>query len=166
MPEARKATAFRSGEIARRTGVSVDTLRHYERRGLLPPTARLSNGYRVYPTAALERVLLIQRALAVGFTLRELQQLLRARDGGHPPCAEVRALAARKLGEVDMQLENLAAFREALAGILREWDLRLRRTKRGQAARLLESLPDASIRSSPLRAIAFEHRGSGRKEGK
>jgi DNA-binding transcriptional MerR regulator len=164
--EARKATAFRSGEIARRAGVSVDTLRHYERRGLLPPPARLANGYRLYPAAALERVLLIQRALAVGFTIGELAKLLRERDAGHAPCAEVRALAERKLGEVYEQLENLAAFRSALDGILRDWDLRLRGARKGQPARLLESLPAAPVRPSPLRAVAFEHRGPKRKDRK
>jgi MerR family transcriptional regulator, Zn(II)-responsive regulator of zntA len=146
--------------------VSADTLRHYERRGLLPPPARLANRYRVYPAATLERVLLIQRALAVGFTLDELSRLLRARDAGHAPCAEVRTLAERKLREVDGQLENLASFRSALEGILRDWDLRLRDVRKGQPARLLESLPAAPVRPSPLRAVAFEHRGSKRKDRK
>jgi DNA-binding transcriptional MerR regulator len=165
--EARKAaTGFRSGEIARRAAVSVDTLRHYERSGLLPRPARLANGYRVYPAAALERVLLIQRALAVGFTIGELAKLLRERDAGHAPCAEVRALAERKLREVDVQLETLASFRASLDGILREWDVRIRQTK-GAPARLLESLPSSiAPRFSPLRADAFEHRGRKRKERK
>ena len=149
---------FRSGEIARRAGVSVDTLRHYERRGLLEPPKRRANGYRVYPAAALERVLLVQRALAVGFTLEELTRLLAARDAGHPPCLEVRDLAKRKLEEVDRRLADLAAFRASLQEILRAWDVRLRK-KTGAPARLLESLPPSiSARSSPLRAIAFEHR--------
>ena len=75
---------LRSGEVARRAGVSADTLRHYEQRGLLGKPRRLANGYRAYPPEALDRVLLIQRALAVGFTLDELAELLRARDGGRP----------------------------------------------------------------------------------
>ena len=100
----RVPNGHRSGEIARNAGVSVDTLRHYERRGLLPKPRRLDNGYRIYPPEALERVLLIQRALSVGFTLDELEKLLRARDRGHPPCLEVRSIAARRLREVEQQL--------------------------------------------------------------
>ena len=145
--------------------MSVDTLRHYERRGLLARPARLANGYRVYPAEAIERVLLIQRALAFGFTLGELERLLRARDAGHPPCADVRALAVRKLREVDDQLERLAEFRGTLDGILRDWDLRLRGKRPGAPARLLESLPLAAVRSLSLRAAAFDHRGPRRKDG-
>ena len=63
MAETRAFPGFRSGEVARRTGVSADTLRHYERRGLLAKPRRRANGYRVYPPAAVDRVLLIQRAL-------------------------------------------------------------------------------------------------------
>jgi len=118
--ETRAAAGFRSGEIARRAGVSADTLAHYERKCLLARPRRLPNGYRVYPPEALERVLLIQRALAVGFSLAELARLLRARDRGHPPCREVRDLARQKLSDVGQQLEDLARFREALQGIVSE----------------------------------------------
>jgi DNA-binding transcriptional MerR regulator len=123
--ETRLSPGLRSGEIARRAGVSADTLRHYERRGLLGKPQRRANGYRAYPPEALDRVLLIQRALAVGFTLDELSGLLRARDQGRPPCRDVRALAESKLREVDRQLEDLAEFRKDLRGILRDWDVRL-----------------------------------------
>lgn len=160
------ATAgHRSGEIARRAGVSTDTLRHYERKGLLAKPRRLGNGYRVYPTEALDRVLLIQRALAVGFTLDELTRLFRARDRGQPPCREVRAIARRKLADLERQLEDLTRFREDLERLLEEWDARLAKT--GAApARLLESLAAGpQIRSFTLRAVAFDRRGK-RKEQK
>jgi len=91
---------LRSGELAAAAGVSVDTLRHYERRGLIEPARRLANGYRSYPRAAVSRVRLIQSALSMGFGLDELARILRARDGGRSPCQEVRALAAGKLEEV------------------------------------------------------------------
>lgn len=104
------AEAIRSGELARAAGVSSDTLRHYERRGLLPRPRRLGNGYRAYPPEALDRVVLIQRALSVGFTLDELARFLRARARGAPPCREVRALAAEKLREIDRRLEELPAL--------------------------------------------------------
>ena len=92
---------YSSGELARLTGVSSDTLRHYERKGVLPLARRLNNGYRKYPADSIDRVRLIRRALAVGFTLDELAQFLRARDRGLAPCREVRALATEKLTEVE-----------------------------------------------------------------
>ena len=158
---------YRSGELAAKAGVSADTLRHYERRGLIAAVERLPNGYRSYPPEALDRVLLIQRALSVGFSLDELARLLRARDRGHPPCREVRALAARKLEDVDRQLESLASFRAMLERTLRDWDARLERRRGEEPARLLESLVTGrekeSPRLSPLRGIRFDRRAR-RKE--
>src|ERR1700674_5649913 len=107
MGELRSAAGMRSGELAKRAGVSADTLAHYERKGLLPAPKRLPNGYRAYAAEALSRVILIQRALSVGFTLAELSRILRSRDRGQPPCREVRTLAGRKLAEVEAQLANL-----------------------------------------------------------
>lgn len=159
-------TGHRSGEIARSAGVSSDTLRHYERKGLLAKPRRLENGYRMYPPEALDGVRLIQRALVVGFTLDELARLLRARDRGHPPCREVRAIADQKLREVEQQLEDLAQFRDALDRMLREWDARLAKTDGRAPARLLESLASKpQIHESPLRRLAFDRRGK-RKERK
>lgn len=153
---------LRSGQLAGKAGVSVDTLRHYERRGLLPAARRLANGYRSYPPEALERVLLIQRALSVGFSLDELARLLRARDRGHHPCREVRALAASKLEQVEERLETLARFRAALQATLRDWDARLRKRRDGEPARLLEALVTGAGNqtplSSPLTGARFERR--------
>lgn len=120
----------------------------------------------MYPPEALDRVRLIQGALAVGFTLDELARLLRARDLGRPPCREVRAMAEQKLRDVDRQLEDLARFREALDRTLRDWDVRLAGTNGRTAARLLESLASKpKIAASPLRTLAFDRRGK-RKEPK
>jgi hypothetical protein len=80
--------------LAEATSVSTDTLRHYERLGLLPGTERTRAGYRRYPPAMVERVRLIQRALAVGFSLKDLGSALGQRDHGAPPCRRVRALWA------------------------------------------------------------------------
>jgi DNA-binding transcriptional MerR regulator len=87
---------MQSGELARLAGISADTLRHYERLGLLPASARTS-GYRNYPESALERVFLIRSALSVGFSLSELQTILKMRDAGKVPCHRVRAMAQSKL---------------------------------------------------------------------
>ena len=68
----RTDATFHSGELAKATGVSADTIRHYERIGVLPKAARTTSGYRVYSASAVNRVLTVQRALRIGFTLSEL----------------------------------------------------------------------------------------------
>lgn len=132
--------SYRSGELAKLTGVSTDTLRHYERKGVLPPPARAANGYRVYPAEALPRVRLIRRALAIGFTLEELDPILSMRDRGRAPCRNVRALAAAKLEALEEQIRDLALLRDELEEALRAWDVRLAATPEGTPAGLLEGL--------------------------
>ena len=132
-------TSLRSGELARLAGVSTDTLRHYERKGVLAAPRRSRNGYREYGTEALDRVHMVRRALIVGFTLDELARILKQRDSGRAPCREVRALAARKLAEVEERLKELAAVRDELRRTITDWDARLSRTTGGDQARLLEA---------------------------
>ena len=129
-----------SGELAKAAGVSTDTLRHYERKGVLARPKRGRNGYRQYPADALDRVRLVRRALAVGFTLDELTSILRVRDGGGAPCHEVRALAAAKLAGIETQLSDLITLRDELRTTLEDWDGRLKRKPAGAPAHLLESL--------------------------
>ncbi len=131
---------LRSGELARLTGVSTDTLRHYERKGVLAAPRRAMNSYREYPKAALERVQLVRRALAVGFTLDELAIVLNVREHGGAPCKEVRELAAAKLADVETRLREMLALRATLRTLLKDWDARLSRTSTGQRAGLLETL--------------------------
>ena len=132
---------MRSGELARLAGVSADTLRHYERLGLLSPPSRTSGGYRNYPESALERVSLIRSALSVGFSLSELQTILKMRDAGQVPCHRVRAMAQSKLELLKQQIKGLVAMRGQLARILKDWDRRLAHTRKGMPARLLETVP-------------------------
>ena len=131
---------MRSGELARMAGVSTDTLRHYERLGLLARPQRTESGYRRYPPEALERVKMVRQALAVGFSLAELARFLRSRQKGGVPCKEVRALAALKLREMDRQLMDLKAMRDRVRSMLKDWDARLASTPKGLRAGLLESL--------------------------
>jgi MerR family copper efflux transcriptional regulator len=133
---------MRSGELARLSGVSPDTLRHYERLGILPKPPRTGGGYRDYPTEAVSRVRLVRSALSVGFSLPELATLLKMRSGGQFPCRETRRLAESKLIEVKRQIKELTGMRGQLEHILNDWDARLARTAKGQPARLLETLPD------------------------
>ena len=140
--------ALSSGELADLAGVSRDTLRHYERKGVLPRPLRGHNAYRQYSPEALQRVQLVRRALSVGFTLDELAKVLKVRDAGGAPCEEVRRLAAQKLLDVEDQLRELTVLREDLQKTLSDWDARLARRARGKQANLLESL---SIASKPAK---------------
>jgi DNA-binding transcriptional MerR regulator len=134
---------YRSGELARRTGVSTDTLRHYERMGLIARARRSANGYREYAPETLDRVRLIQSSLAIGFSLAELSRLLRIRDTGGAPCMEVRLLVERKSEELEARIRDLSALRRRLRGLMREWDHRLAATAPGMRAGLLQSLAGA-----------------------
>jgi len=133
---------MRSGELARLTGISTDTLRHYERLQLLSKPPRTSGSYRDYPPHSLDRVRLIRRALSIGFSLPELRALLTLRDAGRFPCHDAQKMAKSKLQEVKRQIKDLIAMRKQLEQVLKNWDLRLSRSGKGKPARLLESLPD------------------------
>ena len=131
---------LRAGELAGMVGVSTDTLRYYERRGLLPLPERRENGYRDYARSAVDRVLLIRRALALGLTVDELGRLLRVRDRGGAPCVNARALLAEKLAQLDARLVELQDLRRVLRATLADWDSRLSRTATGARAGLLEAI--------------------------
>ena len=155
---------YRSGELAELAGVSTDTLRHYERKGVLAHPLRKANDYRQYPATALQRVQLIRRALAVGFTLDELATVLSVRDRGGAPCMEVRALAAAKLAEVETRLREMTELRIELKAVLKDWDKRLERRAPGQRAHLLESLNAAKNGDSGGRRRVGEIHLSKRKK--
>jgi DNA-binding transcriptional MerR regulator len=132
---------MRSGELAQRAGVSPDTIRHYERLGLLKVPPRTSGGYRNYPPETLDRVRMVRRALGVGFSLQELAKILLIRDSSGIPCQGVLTAAATKRKQIDRQINELKAMRRQLDLILKDWSARLAATKKGQPARLLENLP-------------------------
>ena len=152
---------LRSSELARLAGVSTDTLRHYERKGLLARPRRSSNGYREYPASALDRVRLVQRAVAIGFTLDELSRILSVRDRGGAPCHEVRALAGTKLAEVESQLDELNALRDELQRLLRDWDALLKKSSPSHRAGLLETLAESAPqrrKRSSLKRISIKQK--------
>jgi DNA-binding transcriptional MerR regulator len=138
-----------AGELARLAGVSTDTLRHYERKGVLGRPRRGQNGYRLYPKDSLDRVRLVRRALAVGFTLDELARILNERDKGGSPCREVYRLATDKLKRVEEQLVALAAMRDDLSTTLADWEKRLSNAAPGSQSGLLEGLAAANKDHSP-----------------
>jgi MerR family copper efflux transcriptional regulator len=138
---------MRSGTLARQAHISVDTLRHYERLGLLVAPPRTQGGYREYPAQSLQRVTLIQRALALGFSLTELRDILEERDKGGAPCARVALLARTKLAQLDTELRELRGLRRDMARIIRDWNARIAKLPKGRPARLLETLPDGNART-------------------
>ena len=139
--------SLRSGQLARLTGVSTDTLRHYERKGLLK-SGRSANGYREDGPQMINRVLLIRNALAIGFGLDELAQILKIRDAGGAPCRKVRAMVAAKLDELESFLREMTKMRDEMQGLLRDWDERLESTAQDKPARLLESLSSVDLGGS------------------
>jgi DNA-binding transcriptional MerR regulator len=126
--------------IAAAAGVSPDTLRHYERLGLLAAPARTRSGYRRYPPATVERVRVVRRALMIGFSLKELAAVLRQREHGAPPCRRVRKLVGERLAELNARLAELTALRDQMQLLLSDWDVRLAATPDGVRARLLDML--------------------------
>jgi DNA-binding transcriptional MerR regulator len=145
---------LRSGALAKSAGVSPDTIRHYERIGVLPRASRTQSGYRVYPASALERVLVVQRALRIGFTLAELAEVLKARDAGGAPCRRVYQLAQDKLKCIEADLEALKRTRRYVKKVLCDWEQRLEGAGSEEKSHLLYSLTDA-VRKAGTTANQF-----------
>ena len=164
MERSSKRHFLRSSELAKLAGVSTDTLRHYERVGVLS-SRRSANGYREYSPDATERLRLVRSALAVGFTLTELASIFEVRSRGGAPCRQVRELAAEKLAHMDVQLRDITAVRNRLRALIKDWDLRLQKTTSGEPARLLETLAPANSihRSLPARRFSQKKEINGRK---
>ena len=110
------------GEVARLSGVGIEALRFYESRGLLDPAGRTGSGYRLYDTAALDRLSFIKRAQSAGFTLDEIARLIAEAKHGKRPCAEVRQIAAGRLEELDRRLAELKRYRRELKQTLDAWN--------------------------------------------
>lgn len=104
------------GELSRRTGCNIETIRFYEKAGLLPRPARSKGGHRMYGTGHVMRLGFVCRARALGFTLDEVRALLRLVDERDRPCAEARDLAAHHLGDVGAKIADLRRMEVALKG--------------------------------------------------
>jgi DNA-binding transcriptional MerR regulator len=136
------AKTLHSGELAKATGVSPDTIRHYEKVGVIPRASRSESGYRLYPENMVERVLVVQRALRIGFSLSELAEVLKTRDAGGAPCQRVFELAHQKLAGIRTEIVALKQTERYLERVLADWKSRVRRAGKGQKAHLLHSLTD------------------------
>ena len=108
------ATAMKIGEVAERGGVNLQTIRYYEREGLLPAPSRLASGYRVFREDPIRRVRFIKRAQELGFTLAEIRDLLTLRVDESRSSGEVRSLAEAKIADIDGKIRSLIAMKQAL----------------------------------------------------
>ena len=102
------------GRLAERGGVNLETIRYYEREGLMLPPPRKSSGHRAYSPSALRRLRFIKRAQELGFSLAEIRELLALRRDPDQPCADVIRQIEAKTGEVERKIAHLRAMRRAL----------------------------------------------------
>lgn len=116
-----RAKALRIGELSRRTGCSVETIRYYERIGLLPEVERQGT-YRQYDAASETALAFIRRARTLGFTLDEVRSLLRLANTGAAACSEARELAATQLRDVRKRIADLQSVERTLAAVVQRCD--------------------------------------------
>jgi len=102
------------GTLARKAGVGVETVRYYERRGLIPEPPRRDSGYREYTSEAISRVHFIRRAKELGFTLKEIHELLTLRVDPTTTCRDVRRRAETKIHDIEEKIRLLGSMRTAL----------------------------------------------------
>lgn len=128
-------TALAIGELAKKAGVKVPTIRFYEEIGLMPAPARTNSNRRVYGQEAVRRLKFIRHARELGFEMAAIRQLLDLTDHPHRPCHEVDAIASIHLGEIDSRISQLVALRSEIGSMLE-------RCKRGTIGecRVIESL--------------------------
>jgi DNA-binding transcriptional MerR regulator len=112
------AGALSVGQLASRAGVRVDTVRYYERTGLLPRPRRTSGDHRRYGPADVDRLLFIRGARRLGLRLAEIRALAEIRDTGTCPCAPAEALLREHVGEIDREISRLTALRAELTGMI------------------------------------------------
>lgn len=109
---------MRVAELARQVGVRPDTVRYYERAGLIAPPPRTSSGYRQYPSSAADRIRFIRDCQRLGLTLREISSLLAVRDTGECPCEPAGELLRRHIDEIDAEMARLARLRSDLVDMV------------------------------------------------
>lgn len=118
------------GRLAKLAGVKPDTIRFYERSGLLPKPLRTASGYRLYDEAALNQVRFIRKAQSLGFSLDEIRRIMSLRGQGKETCRCVIAMAEATLSETETKLKELRNFRDRLGTNLERW----KRKRRGPLA--------------------------------
>lgn len=109
------------GQLAKQVGVNVQTVRFYERRGLLPEPTRKESGYRIYGSDDLHRLRFIRHAKTLGFSLDEIATILRMRERGKCPCGEVTKISEGHLRDLKQQIDRLQRFHAELSRAVKTW---------------------------------------------
>ncbi len=113
------------GRVAKNAGVNIETIRYYERQGLIPKPPRMKSergsfGYRQYPAETVKRIQFIRRAKELGFSLKEIAELLSLRIGQGVTCGDVRKRAEAKITDIDTKIKTLQGMKKALANLAKE----------------------------------------------
>lgn len=115
-------STLKIGEVSKRSGIGIESLRFYEKSGLLDKPERTDSGYRMYDAGVIERLAFIKQAQVLGFSLEEIKRLIDERRAGQSPCAEVRELVRLRLQELDERMHQMQRYRQELAATLAQWD--------------------------------------------
>ncbi len=108
-----------TGRLAKEAGVNVETIRYYEKRGLLPKVPRKASGYRLWPKETVKRIRFIKHAQELGFSLREISELLSLRLNESTSCAEIKRVADEKIMDIDKKIRSLRRIKMALQRLSR-----------------------------------------------
>lgn len=120
--ETQERRMLKIGELSKQTGIGIETLRFYEKSGLLDKPARTYSGYRMYSSDVLDRLKFIKQAQVLGFSLDEIKKVIDDARAGHSPCDEVRDIVRKRLEEMDQRMREMARYRKEMAKTLEEWD--------------------------------------------
>lgn len=109
--------ALKIGQVADRGGVNLQTIRFYEREGLLPEPPRLPSGYRMFPESTVRRVRFIKRAQELGFSLAEIRELFSIQIDPRKECSDVKRLARTKITDIEGKIRTLESMKRVLSGL-------------------------------------------------
>lgn len=143
------------GKLADQAGVNVQTVRFYERQGLLNTPQRKDSGYRIYSEEDLKRLCFIRHAKSLGFLLKEISEILQMRESGECPCSGVLDMAERHLDEIELQIQQLTRFQDKLRRAVKQWKRSGKQTlSAGAFCALIESTMDAAGKAESIRRSA------------
>jgi DNA-binding transcriptional MerR regulator len=132
---------MRSSEVASQAGVNIQTLRYYERRGILPEPKRSDAGYRSYDAQAVRTIRFVKCAQQLGFSLEQIDSLLELAAGGPRNCDSAKALAKEKISELDAKIVRLSAMSDSLGRLVATCD----RTPNERECPILEAIEDDAV---------------------
>jgi Hg(II)-responsive transcriptional regulator len=113
-----KTETLTIGKVAKRAGVGIETIRFYERQALIDPPPRSAAGYRQYPASTVQRLRFIRRAKELGFSLKEIKELLTLQSDPQATCDDIKQRAEKKLNDIDLRIHDLESMRNALRILL------------------------------------------------